>query len=328
MTLPLVSVVIPNYNNAGFVTAALDSVLQQNYANLDIIVVDDGSTDHSLTVLQPYAARITLITQPNQGPAAARNNGIAAAKGQLIAFLDSDDLWLPGKVAAQVNYLLLHPDIAVCYCGWSEWHTANPGQKPPGQLTDVAPALRAHNAIDGNWLYLDLLRESVIHTISAMLRREVFDTVGFFNTDYRIGEDHDFWLRVAQHFKIAKLPQVYAIYRNNPQSTTKQVHDRNFSLLVLESALTQYGPHCPSGAHASNAEINTYLGTRHFTYGYNAMLQGKPDKALSSFAGCIRHRYRVGKALLFSTICSTPWLYKLFLQHKVGSDVQRKNSDR
>ncbi len=315
MHSPLVSVVIPCYNNAEHLVAAVDSVLAQDYPNIEVIVVDDGSTDNSVDVLKQFGARITLLQQANQGPAAARNTGMLAATGQYIAFNDSDDLWLPGKLTAQVNYLQQHPDIGLCYCGWAVWNGQTPLEQLKAQYQPVSSSA-AEDAYYSGWLYLKLLKDSVIHTITAVIQREVLDTVGMFNTEYRIGEDHDFWLRISQQYRMAKLAQVYAVYRDNPVSTTKKVHAKNFSLLVLESAIARYGLHCPSGAQAPQALVNTYLGARHFTYGYNAMLQGHRDKALVSFKGCIHYRYKLAKAIAFTLICAMPPTYYLFLKLK------------
>jgi glycosyltransferase involved in cell wall biosynthesis len=316
MTSPLVSVIIPCYNSAAHITAAVDSVLTQDYANIEVIVVDDGSTDNSIDILRQFGDKIIVLQQANQGPAAARNTGMRIASGQFIAFNDSDDLWLPGKLTAQVSYLQQHPDIGLCYCQWAVWDSnisvADMASRYTADLVpvDVDPAYTG-------WLYIKLLKESVIHTITAVLRREVLERVGMFNTDYRIGEDHDLWIRISQKYRIAKLKQVYALYRDNPTSTTKAVHPKNFSLLVLESAIAHYGLTCPSGARESQAVVNNYLGGRHFTYGYNAMMQGHRDKALVSFKGCIRYRYRLGKAILLSAVCAVPPLYKLFLRKKI-----------
>lgn len=320
---PLVSVIMPCYNNAAMLSAAITSVLTQDYANIEVIVIDDGSTDDSIHVLNQFGDKITLIQQANQGPAAARNAGLQAAVGEYIAFNDSDDLWLPGKLSAQVSYLQQHADIGLCYCGWMEWDGTTALAKVAANLVDAAPVIAPKAPDSEGWLYLDLLKESVIHTITAVLRREVIDTVGMFNTDYRIGEDHDFWLRVSQQYRIAKLDRVYALYRNNPASITKKVQDKNYSLLVLESAVAHYGVTSPCGEQIAQKTLNLYLGNRHFNYGYNAMLGGQPDKAKASFIGCIRHKYKLPKAIAFWLICSIAPAYNSFVRRKCQQQANR-----
>lgn len=315
MNMPLVSVIMPCYNNASYVGAALESVLSQDYPNFEVIVVDDGSTDNSVAVLEQFGDRITVIQQPNQGPAAARNNGLKAASGKYVAFNDSDDFWLPGKLSAQITYLEQNPDIGLCYCDWAVWNSEVPFNEMTSRFTRREQKLQTDPDYTG-WLYLQLLEDSIIHTITAVIRRKVLDDIGLFNADYRIGEDHDLWLRISYNYKIAKLKHVFALYRDNPTSITKGVQSQNFSLLVLQSALKKYGLSCPSGEKISQDQVNRYLGTRHFNYGYNAMIKGHRDKALTSFKGCIACRYKLSKAVIFSFICALPPVYKLFLQRK------------
>ena len=109
--MPKVSVIIPTYNRSKYVTKAIDSVLAQTYRDFEIIVVDDGSTDNTKEVLKPYTDRIKYLYQENTGVSAARNAGIRAAGGQWIAFLDSDDEWLPEKLSIQMDYLSRHNEI-------------------------------------------------------------------------------------------------------------------------------------------------------------------------------------------------------------------------
>lgn len=116
--IPKVSVVIPTYNSAKYLPQALDSVLQQTYTDYEIIAIDDGSTDNTRAVIEPYLAKIHYVYQENQGVAAARNRGIELAKGELIAFLDADDLFLPDKLQAQVAIFEAQPDLGMVVSGW------------------------------------------------------------------------------------------------------------------------------------------------------------------------------------------------------------------
>lgn len=119
MSLPLVSVIIPAYNGDRFISEAIESVLQQTYQHFEIIVVDDGSTDRTSIVLQPYFDRIHYRQQQNQGVAVARNRGLELAKGELIAFLDQDDTFLPDKLSLQVNCFEANPQLGIVHSGWN-----------------------------------------------------------------------------------------------------------------------------------------------------------------------------------------------------------------
>lgn len=118
MSHPLVSVIIPAYNGDRFIVAAVESVLQQDYRNVEILVIDDGSTDRTSTLLFPYCDRVCYVQQPNQGVAAARNRGLQLAQGELIAFLDQDDTFLPDKLSLQVSCFEANPQLGIVHSGW------------------------------------------------------------------------------------------------------------------------------------------------------------------------------------------------------------------
>lgn len=131
MPKPKVSVVIPMYNASRFICETIQSVLNQSYTDYEIIVVDDGSTDNSLASLDKYRGQIRILTKTNGGPASARNEGINAAGGEFIAFLDADDIWLPNKLAVQVEYMGGHPDIGFSYAQVRCFSTSQSGMKIP-----------------------------------------------------------------------------------------------------------------------------------------------------------------------------------------------------
>lgn len=309
---PKVSVVMPCYNNAAYVRQAVDSVLQQDYPNIELIVVDDGSKDNSLEVLASYGERIKVVSQPNQGPAAARNNGIRHATGDYIAFLDSDDLWLPGKLSAQLEFLQTNPDYIACFCSWSVWDgNSTSGFNQP--TTEQRLELQKDKS---GWLYLPLLEDSVIHTISVVIKQQTVTEVGFFNEEFRVGEDHDYWLRLSRLGKIAKLKTVYALYRANPQSTTNKMHAKNFSLLVLQATVAKYGLCDPEGNCLPKSIYQQYVAERHFTYGYHSFWAGHRDKAKLSFIGCLKNRKFTINLILYLCICMSSFVYKHVIKLK------------
>jgi PAS domain S-box-containing protein len=229
---PVVSVVIPTYNYARFVTAAVESALAQSSVAHEIIVIDDGSTDKTRQVLVPYLDRIRYLYQSNQGLSAARNAGIRAAQGDYIALLDADDLWHPAKLEAQMRYLADHPDVGLLAC---DRVTAEP---PPWPAVDRAPSLSARDIT-----LEDLVLASRFGPSSAVIARRCFERVGYFDPALRSVEDREMWLRIASEYPIRKLSLPLWWYRIHPanMSAVAPVMERLESR-VLREAFTS-NPH-------------------------------------------------------------------------------------
>ena len=206
-----VSVIIPAYNSENFIRRAIDSVLAQTHPAEEIIVVDDGSTDNTREIVQSYGPPVQYVHQANAGPGAARNAGIQAAKVEWIAFLDSDDEWLPEKLQVQLDLLKRHPDLV--------WATANYScclcdENRRGPELDP---VKAEQLMAGKE-YFDSYFSAYLSgcggcTDTMIVRRSVFETVGLFDTSYFRAEDSDLWCRIAfRQPRIAYYPQPLAIY--------------------------------------------------------------------------------------------------------------------
>lgn len=200
-SLPTVSVIIPTYNRGWCVAEAVQSVFQATQPVLDqktagaveIIVVDDGSTDETAQVLEPFQGKITLLTQSNKGVSAARNLGIRHSKGDFIALLDSDDLWLPEKLSCQLDFFRQNPKAMICQTEeiWiRKGKRVNPGKKhkkPSGMIFEAS-------------LHLCLVSPSAV-----MMRRSFFDVKGLFDERLPACEDYDLWLRTAVDMPIYRI---------------------------------------------------------------------------------------------------------------------------
>jgi glycosyltransferase involved in cell wall biosynthesis len=187
---PQVSVIIPTFNRAWCLREALDSVLAQDFRGFELIVVDDGSTDDTPQMLGAYGESIRLLRQENRGVSAARNAGVAAAQGDLIAFLDSDDIWLPGKLARQVEFFRRHPEALICQT--EERWVKNGRRVNPG---------RRHRK-RGGMIFEPSLELCLVSPSAVMLRRELLSRVGLFDERLPACEDYDLWLRVSCRFPI------------------------------------------------------------------------------------------------------------------------------
>ena len=186
----LVSVIIPTFNRAWAVGKAIDSVLSQDYPNVELIVVDDGSGDQTWPLLSAYKETLLPIHQSNQGVSAARNRGIAAAAGDLIAFLDSDDYWLPGKVSEQVAFFKSHPNALICQ---TEEIWIRNGRR-------VNPR-RRHQKAAGD-IFIPSLALCLVSPSAVMVKKALFTEIGGFDEDLPACEDYDLWLRVSSRYPV------------------------------------------------------------------------------------------------------------------------------
>ena len=214
---PLVSVIIPAYNAASFIAATLKSAINQTFRDFEIIVIDDGSTDETRVIVEWYKedSGVFLISQQNAGPGAARNRGIAVAKGTFIALLDSEDLWEPTYLETMVNFLTRHPETSVVfpdllYFGKSKFDGKRFQEVyPPGAPITFAKLVRGESNI----------------CYAATLRREVFDCVGPFDEADAIRgtEDFNLWLRVLHAgYRIEPVMKVLVRYRRHASSISLQ----------------------------------------------------------------------------------------------------------
>jgi len=179
MSFPLVSCIVPVFNGERYLAEALDSILAQTYPNIEIIAVDDGSTDDTPHVLNRFEGKITRLTQSNAGPAGARNSGLHASKGDLIAFLDADDLWHPDKIRLQMQYLAERPELEVCFTLVRNFWAP--------ELLHEKERLEKEGLV------------KLIHPFSVcsfLGRRSVFEKVGEFRTELVLGEDSDWFARM------------------------------------------------------------------------------------------------------------------------------------
>lgn len=218
MSEPLVSVCIGAYNRKDYIRECVDSALAQTWPNKEIIVVEDVSTDGTREILQSYGAAIRLLLRDrNSGVCSVtRNQAVTVARGAYVAFLDSDDVWHPEKLARQVAFLQANPEVPLCHtlCNVIDEHS---------QVVGVRHGLER---VPATGMIFDRLLEHCWVTITTvMVRRSLFDEVGWFRTDAPygyLGEDHEFFLRVARAHTIGLVPEVLAGFRKAGQGITSK----------------------------------------------------------------------------------------------------------
>ncbi len=188
-SMATVSVIIPTYNRAWALGEAVESVMAQDYHDFEIVVVDDGSTDNTFEILQAFP-EILVVRQETQGVSAARNAGIERASGRLIAFLDSDDLWLPAKLSTQVAFFDSSPDALICQTE-ETWIRNSLRVNPKNR----------HKKFSG-MIFERSLELCIVSPSAVMMRSLLFDEIGGFDEKLPVCEDYDLWLRVACLFPI------------------------------------------------------------------------------------------------------------------------------
>lgn len=186
---PLVSVIIPVFNAAGYVAAALESVFAQSFTDYEVILANDGSSDTERLeqAIQPYVSQITYLTQENRGPSAARNLGIRHARGEWLAFLDSDDAWLPHYLAEQLRFLRSDPALDMVYCDATLEGDTDAAGKTFMQLCPSTGPVTFDSLLVGQTQFI---------TSGTVVRRRKVMAAGLFDEEILCSEDHDLWLRV------------------------------------------------------------------------------------------------------------------------------------
>lgn len=259
-TMPLVSVVIPCYNAQRYIGATIASVLAQKDVALEIIVVDDGSRDDSVALVRRGFPAVRIVEQANAGVAAARNTGIAAARGEWVAFIDADDIWLPGKLAAQLAQMAALPDCRMGYTAWKVWPSDVP-QPAPDYLArlqeEAADGARWSGA--SGWIYPQLLLDCVVWTSTVLMRRTLLAELNGFDTSLRLGEDYDLWLRASRITPIHRVARPYALYRIHPASITRATPAENYRARVIGQALGRWGLASPDGRSGDAQAVRRML---------------------------------------------------------------------
>ncbi len=232
MQNPKVSVIIPVYNAESFIEETLESALAQTYKNIEIIVVNDGSTDGSYKKIKPYLPSIKYISQENKGVSSARNNGIRQSKGELIAFLDSDDVWVPEKLQIQVEYLNENKNTAFVH---SNIKYINESSQLISPETDFVPGI-------SGMCFRELFEGNKIATSTVVIRKDCLERVGYFTENITFAEDYELWLKMAKHFPIGYLDQPLLRYRVHLANATvcNQGNEEYYLLKVILNVLNEY----------------------------------------------------------------------------------------
>ncbi|TYC62723.1 glycosyltransferase [Marinobacter sp. BW6] len=265
-TPPLISVIIPAFNRASYIGEALASVFNQDYPNTEVLVVDDGSSDGTYEILKEHhdLGAIKLLTHPgraNRGQSAALNLGLREAKGDLVAILDSDDMFAQGKLQHQARFLKSNPDVGMVY---GQGHAVDAS----GAFLFEVPANGHTETGDPNFLLLDCY---MALPGGALIRKSVLEKVGFFEEAFRAGQDHDMALRIMEATKTVYLPELAFYYRKHGDSISAKGLERRWKtgMEILDRARLRY-PYRSSTIRKRKAVLHFRLGQTYWRDGCKA----------------------------------------------------------
>jgi len=279
---PTVSVVIPAFNSAGTIQRALDSVLAQQGAEVEVIIVDDGSTDDTLAAIEPYQPGVNVLRQANAGPSAARNLALPQCSGEFVAFLDSDDEWLAGRLAEGLAPALHDPNVVMTFC-WAYLRRANGRQ-----------SLRNKRSPGHDPQHLLLWPSPMQQTSGTLCRRSVLEEVGGFDTDLSTREDLDLWIRMAERGAVAEVRSPLVITHESTGSYsfahTIESQRRDY-FRVIDKALARAPERYAAVEQRIRAEAHRY-------WGQFALYHGDLERARVDLARSIDLHARLSTRLL------------------------------
>ena len=268
------SVIIPTYNCRDYIRETLDSVLAQTHPDVELIVIDDGSTDGTPDIARAHAPAARVVVQRNAGVCRARNAGIAMSSGQFVCLMDHDDYWYPDKLERQVRAFAEHADAGVVYSSFLEWHRdeRNGGFPPPAVMRPTGEA-----GIDpefSGWIYHQFLLDCWMLTSTAMFRRDVFDRVGTFDEGLPYSEDWDLWLRLSRQVPFLMLRNATTLYRQHRSQGNKMVRPVDYRTRLLTTAIDRWGYASPDGRSVSPSAVRRKLAQYHLEFAVSHLRGG------------------------------------------------------
>lgn len=281
--VPAVSVVIPTYNAATFVREAIQSALDQTYQDLEIIVIDDGSSDKTESVVGSFGEAVRYVKQENQGAGAARNRGIAMARGRYVAFLDADDLWLPQKLAEQVPLLDADPELGLVHSDWAV--VSEKGPKEPSYLSRLPTA--------SGYIFDELAQCGFILTSCTVVRRSCLENIDWFDETLSIAQDYDLWLRICYRWKTALVDKPLVTKRNRDGNLSSDFTKTAVEKIALfKKTLHDFSDMTP---HRQRL-LRRQLAQNYWDVGYHYFDRLMLKEARRNFVSSIGYDWRNGKA--------------------------------
>jgi glycosyltransferase involved in cell wall biosynthesis len=316
----VLSVIIPAFNATKTIIRAMDSVRSQDLLSFEIIIIDDGSVDDTVRLVQNNiqpGEQIHLIEmKENSGVSAARNAGIRAAKGKLLAFLDADDVWLPEKIARQIEAMGEDPAITLISCGSSLVSESG------------VPLKEGHQkrvAVEGFHAWKTLLKYNFIPTPTVLTYRRLVQELGGFDESLSVGEDLDLWIKLARRGKVKVLKNLLVHYYDTPGSLMKRHCDNSRTIVasMLERHLTE------ERKNLSDSEIRHIRGYQSFHFGCDVFFSGNYFSSIPSFLKSSFYGVRPVKSLTYipRAFCMEliAWFRKKVIRNRHTVNLKSRN---
>ncbi len=289
--MPKISVIIPSYNCAAYLATAVESVLAQTYTDHEIIVVDDGSTDTTAAAIAPYLDRVQFIRQANKGLPGARNTGIRASTGELIALLDADDSWLPQKLALQLP-AFDDPSVGIVYSDFSV-------QYSDGRFLD---SYLANRPLASEGFIVDsYIRSRYLFPSTMVLRREAMEGCGLFDEEMVAAEDIELFARICLRWKVVRIPQALMIRTEGVHNITANTEKLSRYTILAFHKILQREPAMPA---PTKATLHKELALQYWYRGYADFQAGRSSarQNLIRAARYDKSKLRVYLPLLLATL--------------------------
>jgi glycosyltransferase involved in cell wall biosynthesis len=277
---PVVSVIVPSYNCEPYIAQTIDCVLNQTFKDVELIVVDDGSTDRTREIVASYGTAVRLLTQENSRVCAARNRGIQESSGKYICLLDHDDYWFPDKLEQQVQLLEQDSDFGVACSDYIRWYADSTGRYPDPSSFNLAAYSDGIDEDRSGWIYHQFLLDCWMLTSTAMFRHEVFDKCGLFDVSLPFSEDWELWLRISREYPFAQLRRPTTLYRQHSQQASRAVRETDYRTQLLKKAVATWGLCSRDGRCLSKSRLKQQLAVYHAEFGLGQILAGNLKLAI------------------------------------------------
>ena len=280
--MPTVSVVVPSYNCEAFIEETIDSVLNQTFKDIELLVVDDGSTDRTTELVASYGYPVRLISQANARVCAARNRGIHEAKGEFICLLDHDDYWFPSKLERQLEVFAEAPEAGVVYSTFMVWDPEADGTYPDPTGFDLSQFPDDIDPAFSGWIYHQFLLDCWMLTSTTMFRAEVFRRCGVFDESLPFTEDWELWLRTSREFPMVQLSRPTTLYRQHPEQGNRLVRDVDYRTQLLIKSKQAWGLCSRDGRCVTPRQFRQQIAKYHAAYALHHLRAGNKSVAFNS----------------------------------------------